>query len=120
MRGKRSKLPHGITNSGAKGKAIKADGNIQVDGGTTTINLSGATVLTASGSGFDPSYPSGLKATGTITINSGNVTVTGTSAATGTKGISADGNIIINGGTINVTTEGNGAVYTSATGSTDS
>ena len=110
----------GITNSGAKGKAIKADGNIQVDGGTTTINLSGATVLTASGSGFDPSYPSGLKATGTITINSGNVTVTGTSAATGTKGISADGNIIINGGTINVTTEGNGAVYTSATGTTDS
>lgn len=110
----------GITNSGAKGKAIKADGNIQVDGGTTTINLSGATVLTASGSGFDPSYPSGLKATGTITINSGNVTVTGTSTATGTKGISADGNITINGGTINVTTAGNGAVYTSATGTTDS
>jgi len=110
----------GITNSGAKGKAIKADGNIQVDGGITTINLSGATVLETSGSGFDPSYPSGLKATGTITINSGNVTVTGTTAATGTKGISADGDITINGGTINVTTAGNGAVYTSATGTTDS
>lgn len=109
-----------VTNSGAKGKAIKADGNITIDGGTTTANLSGATVLTASGSGFDPSYPTGLKATGTITINSGNITVTGTSAATGTKGISADGNITINGGTINVTTAGNGAVYTTSTGTTDS
>jgi hypothetical protein len=109
-----------ITNSGASGKAIKADGNISVDGGTTTTNLSGATVLTASGSGYDTSYPSGLKATGTITINSGNVTVTGTSTATGTKGISADGNITINGGTINVTTAGNGAVYTNTTGGTDS
>lgn len=110
----------GITNSGAKGKAIKADGNIQIDGGTITINLSGATALTASGSGFDPSYPSGLKATGTITINSGTISVIGTTTATGTKGISADGNITINGGTINVTTAGNGAVYTSATGTTDS
>lgn len=109
-----------VTNSGTSGKAIKADGNITIDGGTTTANLSGATVLTASGSGFDPSYPSGLKATGTITINSGNVTVTGTSAATGTKGISADGNITINGGTINVTTAGNGAVYTNETGAIDS
>lgn len=109
-----------ITNSGASGKAIKADGNITIDDGTTTTNLSGATVLTASGSGFDPSYPSGLKANGTITINSGNVTVIGTSTATGTKGISADGNITINGGTINVTTAGNGAVYTSSTGTTDS
>ena len=109
-----------VTNSGAQGKAIKADGNIIIDGGTTTANLSGATVLTASGSGFDPSYPSGLKATGTITINSGSVTVTGTTAATGTKGISADGNITINGGTINVTTTGNGAVYTNTTGTVDS
>lgn len=109
-----------ITNSGASGKAIKADGNITVDGGTTTTNLSGATVLTASGSGYDASYPSGLKATGTIIINSGNVTVTATSTATGTKGISADGNITINGGTINVTTAGNGATYTNMLGTLDS
>lgn len=109
-----------ITNSGASGKAIKADGNITIDGGTTTTNLSGATVLTASGSGYDTSYPSGLKATGTITINSGNVTVTGTSSATGTKGISADGNVAINGGTINITTAGNGATYTNNLGTLDS
>lgn len=109
-----------ITNSGTSGKAIKADGNITIDGGTTTINLTGATVLTATGSGFDPSYPSGLKATGTITVNSGNITVSGTSSATGTKGISADGNIIINGGNIQITTVGNGAVYTNESGVSDS
>lgn len=105
-----------ITNSGNKGKGIKADGNIAFTGGATTINVSGATVLAATGSGFDPSYPTAVKATGTITIDSGSVTVVGTAAATGTKGISADGNITINGGTINVTTAGNGAVYTNATG----
>lgn len=109
-----------ISNSGNKGKAIKADGNIVFGGGTTTINLSGATVLETLGSGFDPSYPSGVKATGTITINSGTVTVIGTSAATGTKGISADGAITINGGNVSVTTAGNGAVYTNAAGTTDS
>lgn len=109
-----------ISNSGTSGKAVKADGNITVEGGTTTVNLSGATVLTATGSGFDPSYPSGLKATGTITINSGNITITGTSSATGTKGISADGNITINGGIIQITTAGNGAVYTNESGVTDS
>lgn len=109
-----------ITNSGTSGKAIKADGAIQINGGTITLQLSGATVLEASGSGFDPSYPTGLKATGTITINDGNLTITGTSSATGTKGISADGNILINGGTINVTTAGNGATYTNAAGAIDS
>ncbi len=109
-----------ITNSGASGKGIKADGTITVDGGTTIVNLSGATVLTAYGTGYATSYPSGLKATGTIIINSGIVNVTGTSTATGTKGISATGNITINGGTINVTTVGNGTTYTNSTGVLDS
>lgn len=109
-----------ITNSGASGKAIKADGNVAFDGGTTTMNISGATVLTASGSGYETSYPSGVKATGTITVNSGTIIVVGTSVATGTKGISADGNITINGGNISATTAGNGAVYTNTLGTTDS
>lgn len=107
-------------NSGNSGKCIKADGNILFNGGSTTLNLSGTTVLTASGSGFDPSYPTGIKATGTLTVNSGVVTVTGTSTATGTKGLSADGAITINGGTVSSTTAGNGAVYTGTTGVADS
>lgn len=77
-------------------------------------------MLNACGSGFDPSYPTGNKADGKITISSGKVTVTGTAAATGTKGISADTDIEISGGTINITTAGAGAKYTNTTGATDS
>lgn len=110
----------GITNSGNKGKAIKADGNITFSGGTTNITVSGATVLAASGSGYDPSYPTAIKATGQITVNSGSITIQGTSAATGTKGFSADAGITVNNGTITATIAGNGAVYTNASGTADS
>lgn len=109
-----------LTNSGTASKGIKADGNITISGGSTTVNLSGATLLNASGSGFDPSYPTGIKAKGKATISSGTVTITGTTAATGTKGISADADIDISGGTINITTAGAGAIYTNTTGATDS
>lgn len=109
-----------LSNSGTASKGINADGNVTVSGGSTTINLSGATLLNASGNGFDPSYPTGIKADGKITISSGKVTVTGTAAATGTKGISADADIEISGGTINITTAGAGAKYTNTTGATDS
>ncbi|MGC4128902.1 MAG: carbohydrate-binding domain-containing protein [Bergeyella sp.] len=109
-----------LTNSGTASKGINADGNVTVSGGSTTVNLSGATLLAASGSGYDPSYPTGIKADGTVTISAGTVTVTGTSAATGTKGISADGDINISAGTVNITTAGNGATYTNASGTIDS
>lgn len=109
-----------ITNSGAAGKGIKADGNITFSGGTTTANLSGATVLTASGSGNNTSYPSAVKATGTITVNGGTITIQGTSAATGAKGFSSTGAIVINSGNVTITLAGNGAVYTNTTGVADS
>lgn len=110
-----------ITNSGAAGKGFKADGNIFFDGSNTTVNLSGATVLTASGSGYDPSYPTGIKATGTITVNSGTViSVTGTAAATGAKGLSADNGIIINNGSVTTSMAGGGANYTTTAGVADS
>ena len=109
----------GITNSGAAGKAIKADGNIVFSGGTTTLTLSGAPILATSGAGFDPSYPTGIKATGTVTVNSGTIIISGTSVAKGLKGISADGAITVNNGTINITSAGNGATYTNASGTPD-
>jgi len=109
-----------ITNSGASGKCIKTDGGSVFNGGTTTMNISGATVLTALGSGVDPSYPTGVKATTDIIVNNGTITIVGTAAATGTKGLSADAGITINGGTINITTAGNGATYTNSTGVLDS
>ncbi|MFM2229711.1 MAG: hypothetical protein RL607_969 [Bacteroidota bacterium] len=108
------------TVSGAQSKAISAKGNITFDGGTFTISLSGATVLVASGTGFDPSYPTGVKSDAIITINNGNFTITTTSTATGAKGFSSNSEIIVNGGTINVTTAGGGANYTNTLGVADS
>lgn len=109
-----------ITNSGNAGKSIKADGAVIFNGGTTTINISGATVLAASGSGYDPSYPTGVKAETGIVVNSGTVTVNGTTTATGAKGFSSTTTITINGGAVTVTLAGNGAVYANTTGVTDS
>jgi trimeric autotransporter adhesin len=108
------------TNSGSAGKGIKSDGNVTFAGGTTSINLSGATVLTASGSGFNPSYPTAVKATGLITVDSGTITIQGTASATGAKGFSADAGITINGGNTTITVAGNGANYNNITGVADS
>lgn len=109
-----------VINSGAQGKAIKADGNINVTGGIIKATLSGAAVLTASGSGFDSSYSAGLKSTSSVNIDAGTVTITGTSTATGARGIAADMNVNINGGTVTVTTAGNGATYNNVSGVRDS
>lgn len=110
----------GITNSGVAGKGIKADGNVAFSGGTTTMNLSGATLLQTSGSGYDPSYPTGVKADGSIIVNSGTITITGTSNAKGLKGLSADSGITVNDGNVAITSAGNGATYTNASGGADS
>lgn len=110
-----------ITNSGAAGKGFKADGAIVFSGGNTTINLSGALVLTASGSGYDPSYPTGVKATGAITVNSGAIiSISGSSTATGAKGLSSDNGIILNGGSLTTSFASNGANYVNASGVADS
>lgn len=109
-----------ITNTGAAGRGFKADVNLTFGGGSTTVNLSGPTVLTAQGSGFNPTYPTGAKADGLIYVNAGTVAVNATSAATGARGLSADSIIDVSGGTVTISVAGNGAVYTNSTGVTDS
>ena len=109
-----------LTNSGGAGKGIKADGIIAVNGGTTNINLSGATVLSASGSGNNPGYPTAIKATSQVQVTNGAVTIVGTSAATGARGLSSDGAITISGGSVSATLAGNGATYTNTLGVLDS
>lgn len=109
-----------LTLTGAQSKAISAKGNITFGGGTTTANLSGAAVLTASGSGFDPSYSTAIKTDTNVIINSGTLNLNLASTANGGKGISADQNITINGGAVTITTAGNGATFTNTTGVLDS
>ncbi|MDR0824703.1 MAG: carbohydrate-binding domain-containing protein, partial [Prevotella sp.] len=106
--------------SGAQSKGISSKKNVAITGGNITIETSGATVLETSGSGYDPSYCTAIKADGTITVSSGTITINSLKTANGGKGLSADGDITITGGNIRVTTAGDGAVYTNETGAKDS
>ncbi|WP_267406904.1 MULTISPECIES: carbohydrate-binding domain-containing protein [unclassified Chryseobacterium] len=109
-----------LTLTGAQSKAISAKGNITFDGGDIMANLSGAAVLTASGSGYDPSYSTAIKTDASVIVNAGTLNLAIASTANGGKGISAGQNITINNGNITITTAGNGATYTNTSGVLDS
>lgn len=109
-----------VNSSGIEGNALKSDGILTVSGGILNLNLSGAAALTASGSGYDPSYSSGINSSSKVNINAGTVNITASSTANGAKGISADSDVTINGGTITISTAGSGATYTNTSGVIDS
>lgn len=106
--------------SGNQSKAISSKATVTINGGTTDMTVSGATVLETSGSGFDPSYASGIKADADIIVNGGKVTVTLPASNNGGKGFTADGNIEINNGNVTIITAGAGATYTNESNVTDS
>ncbi len=101
---------------GAQSKAVKG-GQVDITGGTHTIVANGDVVLAAYGSGYDPSYCTGIKSDGAVSITGGTTTITTTGK--GGKGISADGAFIMSGGTVEVATSGNGATYTNSNGAAD-
>jgi hypothetical protein len=107
-----------LTVTGNQAKGLKSGGIMSLSGGKITVNTSGAAVLTASGSGYDPSYCTAIKGDSTIIVDGSAITITGTGA--GSKGISVDGALSILSGTIGVVNSGAGAVYTNALGATDS
>lgn len=107
-----------LTVTGNQGKGIKSIGKMSISGGNITVNTSGGVVLTALGSGYEPSYCTAIKCDSTINISGSTITITATGTAG--KGISSDSDINITGGTIKVTTSGNGATYTNLTGVLDS
>lgn len=109
-----------ITVSGLQSKAIKTSLNTIINGGSTTILASGSVVLVAAGSGYDPSYCTGIKSDLGVIVNGGNLSIQCPATNQGGKGISADGNITVNGGTINISTAGNGATYTNDSAILDS
>jgi trimeric autotransporter adhesin len=107
-----------LTITGNQSKAISSKQNMFLNGGNININTTGATVLNASGSGFDPSYCTAIKSSASITINGATVTVN--SSGTGSKGISANENIEMFSGSVNITCTGDGATYTNSSDSIDS
>ncbi len=111
---------HSITVDGVQSKAIKSSGNTIIDGGSTLLIASGYVFLEPSGSGYDPSYCTGIKSDVDVIINGGNLDILCLKTNLGGKGISVDGNISINGGTVNISTMGDGANYTNDAGAKDS
>lgn len=106
-----------VTASGNQTKAIKAN-DVVVSAGTLNITTTGDVVLESSGSGYDPSYCTGIKSDNNTTISGGTVTIT--SSGKSGKGVSTDGDFYLTGGTLNISTTGNGGTYTDSDGATDS
>lgn len=107
-----------VTVNGDQSKGIKTKQRMSMLGGNVTINANGSYVLEALGSGYDPSYCTGIKAIDYAGV-AGSVTINCPAANVGAKGISADGIITINGGTYNITVNGTGAAYTNSNGVRD-
>lgn len=106
--------------SGAQSKGVSSKKNFIFNDGLLNITTSGATVLESSGSGFDPSYCTAIKTSGTITVNGGSIDIENTAQNDGGKGFSADGSIFINDGDIRIVTAGDGKTYTDENGQPDS
>lgn len=108
-----------VTVTGNQSKAIKTKGNLVVSGGIINVNANGTLVLEAAGSGYDPSYCTGMKAGGNILFVSGQTTITCPSVNAGGKAVSADNDIIVSGGTLDLTATGACDKYTDSTGTYD-
>ncbi|WP_052572773.1 carbohydrate-binding domain-containing protein [Haloferula sp. BvORR071] len=110
-----------LTVNGVQSKGISGKSDIAINGGTLACNLAGAVYLetvTDVTTYVDPSYCTGVKCDGNLTVGGGSVTITHTGLAG--KGISADGNVAINGGTVDVFTSGaRSASFTNSLGATD-
>lgn len=106
-----------ITVQGNSSKAINSNQSVYITGGEIRINTSGNVALQASGSGFNPSYCTAIKASYDVIIDSCNIIINTTGQ--GGRGISADKNVFINSGTISITSTGHGNTYTNSLGQTD-
>lgn len=108
-------------SSAAASKAIKADGDIEINGGDLILDVTGHGKWDAEKNKTKASAC--LGADGNLMINGGKLTLNATGA--GGKGISCDGTLTINGGEIAVATSGgvyayiNNQEYINYTGNTD-
>ena len=106
-----------ITIEGGQSKGLNSSRVIMISGGTLGITSMGGVVLEPSGSGFDPSYCTAIKADTLIFIDSCSITINTIGEAG--RGISCNGNIRMGSGTLEITSSGDGARYTNALGEFD-
>jgi len=106
-----------LTVEGDQSKGLNSNENIFITGGSFNITTAGGVILEPSGSGYDPSYCTAIKADMDVQIDSCNITIT-TSGPAG-RGISCDGDLIMNSGTLQITSSGDGDTYINELGETD-
>lgn len=87
----------------APGNGTAASCGINLGNGSLSISGADGASLAVYGGPTERGNSCGIYANGTITINSGTVTVTGESASTASYGICARGAVTIEGGTVNAT-----------------
>ncbi|WP_321491298.1 carbohydrate-binding domain-containing protein [uncultured Desulfobacter sp.] len=105
-----------ISVGGDQSKGLNA-ADVELTGGITTIETSGNAVLEESGSGYDPSYCTGIKADNSVVVNGAHVYITTTGKAG--RGISSDGSVEVYSGGLTITSSGDGSTYTDETGTLD-
>lgn len=105
-----------LSVGGKSSKGLKAS-VIELTGGKVTIPTTGGVVLSALGSGYDPSYCTAIKADSLVRLDGSTVVVT-TSGIAG-RGLSCDGDIEILSGNLSVTSSGGGGTYTNDLGVLD-
>ncbi len=99
-----------ITVSGEGNKGIKSNGEINIDGGRTTIiNTADAYYDTDDA---ETKGPAGINADGDFNMTAGELLIKATGK--GGKGITTDGNMLLAGGTIRVITTGTKYTYGSS------
>lgn len=98
-----------VTHSGAGGKGISADGNVNLKGGNLEITVTGACGTYTNTSGVTDNYSSTcVSADNNINVTGGQITLN--VKANSAKGFKSDANTTISGGTITGTLTGNSVV----------
>lgn len=98
-----------ITHSGAGGRGISSDANVELKGGNLSVTVTGGNGTYTNTSGVTDNYaPSCVSADGNINVSGGNITLN--VKANSAKGFKSDLNTTISGGTITGTLTGNSVV----------
>ena len=98
-----------ITHSGAGGRGISADGDVNLKGGNLTITVTGGNGTYTNTSGVTDNYaPTCVSADGNVNVTGGNITVN--VKANSAKGFKSDKNTTVSGGTITGTLTGSSVV----------
>lgn len=98
-----------ITHSGAGGKGVSADGNVNLKGGNLTVTVTGACGTYTNTSGVTDNYAATcISADNNVNVSGGSITLN--VKANSAKGIKSDLNTTISGGTITGTLTGSTVV----------